>query len=160
MMSTNNILSPANHEPIIVPSQDVVLGLYYMTRIVLTPAAKRILTGPKEAEERIYRAGSGLLLCALKCVSLNKAKKMKTANLPCDTSLKDTTAGRAILWMIAARKVQFFLHRQPKCGKKVRPQNANTCYRILGLKPVRYFCGPDDVHRLCLCSAFRCVRWY
>ena len=32
MMSSNNILSPANGEPIIVPSQDVVLGLYYMTR--------------------------------------------------------------------------------------------------------------------------------
>ena len=32
MMSTNNILSPANGEPIIVPSQDVVLGLYYITR--------------------------------------------------------------------------------------------------------------------------------
>ena len=32
MMSTNNILSPANGEPIIVPTQDVVLGLYYMTR--------------------------------------------------------------------------------------------------------------------------------
>ena len=32
MMSTNNVLSPANGEPIIVPSQDVVLGLYYMTR--------------------------------------------------------------------------------------------------------------------------------
>lgn len=32
MMSTNNILSPANGEPIIVPSQDVVMGLYYMTR--------------------------------------------------------------------------------------------------------------------------------
>ena len=32
MMSTNNILSPANGKPIIVPSQDIVLGLYYMTR--------------------------------------------------------------------------------------------------------------------------------
>src|SRR5690606_35028653 len=32
MMATNNVLSPANGEPIIVPSQDVVLGLYYMTR--------------------------------------------------------------------------------------------------------------------------------
>lgn len=40
MMSTNNILSPANGEPIIVPSQDVVLGLYYMTQTVLTPKAK------------------------------------------------------------------------------------------------------------------------
>src|SRR5204863_1397504 len=32
MMSTNNILSPANGRPIILPSQDIVLGLYYMTR--------------------------------------------------------------------------------------------------------------------------------
>jgi DNA-directed RNA polymerase subunit beta' len=32
MMSTNNILSPANGEPVIIPSQDIVLGLYYMTR--------------------------------------------------------------------------------------------------------------------------------
>ena len=37
MMSTNNILSPANGEPIIVPSQDVVLGLYYMTRERVMP---------------------------------------------------------------------------------------------------------------------------
>lgn len=40
MMSTNNILSPANGEPIIVPSQDVVLGLYYMTVKPSTPRAK------------------------------------------------------------------------------------------------------------------------
>ena len=32
MMSTNNILIPANGEPIIVPTQDMILGLYYMTR--------------------------------------------------------------------------------------------------------------------------------
>jgi DNA-directed RNA polymerase subunit beta' len=35
MMSTNNILSPANGEPIIVPNQDIVLGLYYLTRRAL-----------------------------------------------------------------------------------------------------------------------------
>ncbi|BBI47816.1 hypothetical protein HORIV_02370 [Vreelandella olivaria] len=40
MMATNNVLSPANGEPIIVPSQDVVLGLYYMTRERSTPKAK------------------------------------------------------------------------------------------------------------------------
>ena len=32
MLASNNVLSPANGEPIIVPSQDIVLGLYYMTR--------------------------------------------------------------------------------------------------------------------------------
>lgn len=57
MMSTNNILSPANGEPIIVPSQDVVLGLYYMTRDSVNAKGEgMVLTGPKEAE-RIYRAG-------------------------------------------------------------------------------------------------------
>lgn len=57
MMSTNNILSPANGEPIIVPSQDVVLGLYYMTRDCVNAKGEgMVLTGPKEAE-RLYRSG-------------------------------------------------------------------------------------------------------
>jgi DNA-directed RNA polymerase beta' subunit len=63
MMSTNNILSPANGEPIIVPSQDVVLGLYYMTRDCVNAKGEgMVLTGPKEAE-RISRR-SGLSACA------------------------------------------------------------------------------------------------
>ncbi len=75
MMSTNNILSPANGEPIIVPSQDVVLGLYYMTRDSVNAKGEgMVLTGPKEAE-RIYRAGPWpLCMRALKCVSLNTKK--------------------------------------------------------------------------------------
>jgi DNA-directed RNA polymerase subunit beta' len=40
MLSSNNILSPANGDPIIVPSQDVVLGLYYMTRERVDARAK------------------------------------------------------------------------------------------------------------------------
>jgi DNA-directed RNA polymerase subunit beta' len=45
MMSTNNILSPANGEPIIVPSQDVVLGLYYMTRERVAPRRRARVCG-------------------------------------------------------------------------------------------------------------------
>jgi DNA-directed RNA polymerase subunit beta' len=41
MMSTNNILSPANGKPIIVPSQDIVLGLYYLSRCVRRHAGRR-----------------------------------------------------------------------------------------------------------------------
>ncbi|CDL10317.1 DNA-directed RNA polymerase beta' subunit [Klebsiella pneumoniae IS43] len=74
MMSTNNILSPANGEPIIVPSQDVVLGLYYMTRDSVNAKGEgMVLTGPKEAE-RIYRAGLASLHARVKCVSLNTKK--------------------------------------------------------------------------------------
>ena len=52
MMSTNNILSPASGEPIIVPSQDVVLGLYYMTRARINAKGEgMVLSGPKEAEK-------------------------------------------------------------------------------------------------------------
>ncbi len=69
MMSTNNILSPANGEPIIVPSQDVVLGLYYMTRDCVNAKGEgMVLTGPKKQNVCIALVW---LLCmrALKCVS-------------------------------------------------------------------------------------------
>merc|ERR1711976_1059224 len=52
MMSTNNILSPANGEPIIVPSQDVVLGLYYLTRDKVNGQGEgMVFTSPHEAEK-------------------------------------------------------------------------------------------------------------
>ena len=55
MMSTNNILSPANGEPIIVPSQDVVLGLYYMTRALRERRRARAWSSPNVAEvQRAY----------------------------------------------------------------------------------------------------------
>ena len=57
MMSTNNILSPANGDPIIVPSQDVVLGLYYMTREKVNGKGEgMLLQDPREAE-KAYRTG-------------------------------------------------------------------------------------------------------
>ena len=57
MMSTNNVLSPANGDPIIVPSQDVVLGLYYMTREKVNGKGEgMLLQDPREAE-KAYRTG-------------------------------------------------------------------------------------------------------
>ncbi|PJG77724.1 hypothetical protein CVO78_21830, partial [Klebsiella pneumoniae] len=99
MMSTNNILSPANGEPIIVPSQDVVLGLYYMTRDSVNAKGEgMVLTGPKEAE-RIYRAGLASLHARVK-VRITEYEKDDNGEFVAKTSLKDTTVGRAILWMI------------------------------------------------------------
>jgi len=61
MMSTNNILSPANGEPIIVPSQDVVLGLYYLTRDKVNGLGEAmVFTSPNEAE-KAYRTGNAEL---------------------------------------------------------------------------------------------------
>jgi DNA-directed RNA polymerase subunit beta' len=59
MMSTNNILSPANGEPIIVPSQDVVLGLYYMTREAINAKGEGRVFADLQEVDRVFRAGEG-----------------------------------------------------------------------------------------------------
>ncbi|STV61015.1 DNA-directed RNA polymerase subunit beta' [Klebsiella pneumoniae subsp. ozaenae] len=158
MMSTNNILSPANGEPIIVPSQDVVLGLYYMTRDSVNAKGEgMVLTGPKEAE-RIYRAGLASLHARVK-VRITEYEKDDNGEFVAKTSLKDTTVGRAILWMIVPKGLPFSIVNQA-LGKKAISKMLNTCLPYSGSETDRYFCGPDDVHRLCLRSAFRCIRWY
>ncbi|MEH2761688.1 DNA-directed RNA polymerase subunit beta', partial [Klebsiella pneumoniae] len=111
MMSTNNILSPANGEPIIVPSQDVVLGLYYMTRDSVNAKGEgMVLTGPKEAE-RIYRAGLASLHARVK-VRITEYEKDDNGEFVAKTSLKDTTVGRAILWMIVPKGLPFSIVNQ------------------------------------------------
>ena len=137
MMSTNNILSPANGEPIIVPSQDVVLGLYYMTRDCVNAKGEgMVLTGPKEAE-RIYRAGLASLHARVK-VRITEYEKDANGELVAKTSLKDTTVGRAILWMIVPKGLPYSIVNQA-LGKKAISKMLNTCYRILGLKPTVIF---------------------
>ncbi|STT29385.1 DNA-directed RNA polymerase subunit beta' [Klebsiella pneumoniae] len=120
MMSTNNILSPANGEPIIVPSQDVVLGLYYMTRDSVNAKGEgMVLTGPKEAE-RIYRAGLASLHARVK-VRITEYEKDDNGEFVAKTSLKDTTVGRAILWMIVPKGLPFSIVNQA-LGKKRSPR--------------------------------------
>ncbi len=137
MMSTNNILSPANGEPIIVPSQDVVLGLYYMTRDCVNAKGEgMVLTGPKEAE-RIYRAGLASLHARVK-VRITEYEKDENGEFVAHTSLKDTTVGRAILWMIVPKGLPFSIVNRA-LGKKAISKMLNTCYRILGLKPTVIF---------------------
>lgn len=116
MMSTNNILSPASGDPIIVPSQDVVLGLYYMTRDCINAKGEgMVLSGPKEAE-RVYRAGLASLHARVK-VRITEEIKDGEGNITTETSLKDTTVGRAILWMIVPKGLPYALVNQP-LGKK------------------------------------------
>ena len=137
MMSTNNILSPANGEPIIVPSQDVVLGLYYMTRDCVNAKGEgMVLTGPKEAE-RLYRSGLASLHARVK-VRITEYEKDANGELVAKTSLKDTTVGRAILWMIVPKGLPYSIVNQA-LGKKAISKMLNTCYRILGLKPTVIF---------------------
>ncbi|MCV2528850.1 MAG: DNA-directed RNA polymerase subunit beta' [Candidatus Lightella neohaematopini] len=136
MMSTNNILSPANGEPIIVPSQDVVLGLYYMTKdCVQGKGENMIITGPKEAE---YLYHNELVdLHAKVRVRINEYKLVNNSFVK-QVSIVDTTIGRAILWMIVPKGLSFKLINQV-LGKSAITNMINTCYRVLGLKATVMF---------------------
>nr|WP_237332960.1 DNA-directed RNA polymerase subunit beta' [Zobellella iuensis] len=132
MMSTNNILSPANGEPIIVPSQDVVLGLYYMTRDKINAKGEgMLLTSAKEAE-KVYRAGHAELHARVK-VRITDFEKMEDGSLVKTTAIRDTTIGRAILSLIVPKGLPFGMVDQAM-GKKQISKLLNGCYRRLGLK--------------------------
>nr|BET44422.1 MAG: DNA-directed RNA polymerase subunit beta' [Candidatus Aschnera chinzeii] len=137
MMSTNNILSPASGDPIIVPSQDVVLGLYYMTRDAINAKGEgMILSGPKEAE-KVYKAGLASLHAKVK-VRIKEFINDENNNNHVNTKIVDTTIGRAILWMIVPNGLPYTLVNQ-NLGKKSISQMLNTCYRVLGLKATVIF---------------------
>ncbi|WMC10241.1 DNA-directed RNA polymerase subunit beta' [Oceanimonas pelagia] len=132
MMSTNNILSPANGEPIIVPSQDVVLGLYYMTRDRINAKGEgMLLTSAKEAE-KVYRAGHAELHARVK-VRITDFEKLEDGTMVERTAIRDTTIGRAILSLIVPKGLPFEMIDQPM-GKKQISRLLNGCYRRLGLK--------------------------
>lgn len=136
MMSTNNILSPANGEPIIVPSQDVVLGLYYMTRDRINAKGEgMILSDPKEAE-KVYRLNIAELHAKVK-VRITEYEQYHNSWKK-KISLINTTIGRAILWMIVPKGLPFSAVNQV-LGKKTISKMLNTCYRILGLKETVIF---------------------
>ncbi|WP_343188677.1 DNA-directed RNA polymerase subunit beta' [Buchnera aphidicola (Neophyllaphis varicolor)] len=136
MMSTNNILSPANGEPIIVPSQDVVLGLYYMTRKKINGKGEgMILNGPKEAE-KIYKLGIAELHSSVR-VKIKEYIK-KNNNYKKKYNIVNTTVGRAILWMIVPKGLPFKMVNKT-LGKKTISQMLNDCYRILGIKKTVIF---------------------
>ena len=133
MMSTNNILSPANGEPIIVPSQDVVLGLYYMTRDKINGKGEgMIFANPQEAE-KAYRTGNAELHSRVS-VRLREVTVDEEGNRSARTVIKKTTVGRVMLWMIVPEGLPFELIDQAM-GKKQISRLLNRCYRILGLKP-------------------------
>jgi DNA-directed RNA polymerase subunit beta' len=138
MMSTNNILSPASGDPIIVPSQDVVLGLYYMTREKINAKGEGMyLAGPAEAE-KAYRTKNAELHARVK-VRITEHAYDEQGNLSSETALVDTTVGRAILWQIVPKGLPYSLVNTEALGKKQISNLLNTCYRKLGMKETVVF---------------------
>ena len=137
MMSTNNVLSPANGDPIIVPSQDVVLGLYYLTRDRVNGLGEgMIFTDTKEAE-KAYRTGVAELHARVKIRITEHVRNSEGVFEPV-TKLRDTTVGRAILWQVCPDGMPYDLIDQP-LGKKPISKLINHAYRNLGLKDTVIF---------------------
>jgi DNA-directed RNA polymerase subunit beta' len=137
MMSTNNVLSPANGEPIIVPSQDIVLGLYYMTRVRINDKGEGKVFADVAEVHRAYET---------RHVSLNARIKVRLREVRIDEDgtrtetrkLHDTTVGRALLSDILPDGLPFdLINRELK--KKAISELINNCYRRVGLKATVIF---------------------
>lgn len=131
MMSTNNILSPANGEPIIVPSQDVVLGLYYLTREKVNALGEgKIFVSAQEAKN-FYEAGH------LDIHAKIKIRMLKEDN-DSEYHLVETTVGRAILAEVLPKGMPFKTINRTMT-KKVISKVIDNCYRNFGLKDTVIF---------------------
>ena len=128
MMSTNNILSPASGEPIIVPAQDVVLGLYYMTRERINARGEGMTFADIAEVHRAYETG---------IVDLHAKIRVRIEDTH-GASMVDTTTGRALLYENVPPELPFGLVNQPM-GRKAISNLINACYRNVGLKETVMF---------------------
>ena len=126
MMSTNNILSPANGGPVIVPSQDIVLGLYYMT------------------SERSFEKGEGMTFCGpweveaaydADAVSLHARINVR---MP-DGKTYRTTPGRVLVSNILPKEMSFE-NVNLVLTKKMIAKLVENCYRQCGIKATVILC--------------------
>ncbi|MBY4676874.1 DNA-directed RNA polymerase subunit beta' [Marinobacterium arenosum] len=137
MMSTNNILSPANGEPIIVPSQDVVLGLYYMTRERVNAKGEGMVFADIAEVQRANGAGQVSLQARIK-VRITETINDIDGSSVTRTEIKETTAGRAMLFAIVPAGLPFALVNQ-SMKKKSISHLLNEAYRRCGLKDTVIF---------------------
>ncbi|NLI81731.1 MAG: DNA-directed RNA polymerase subunit beta' [Deltaproteobacteria bacterium] len=119
MMSTNNILSPAHGDPIIVPSQDIVLGIYYMTRFKPFAKGEGRVFSSREEVRCAYDAGEAALHARI-VVRMGEEKVQ-------------TTVGRVLLSEILPESIPFSAVNKVM-NKKALAQLIDSCYREAGVK--------------------------
>ena len=137
MMSTNNILAPANGEPIIVPSQDVVLGLYYMTCERVNAKGEGMVFADAKEVQRAYDTQQADLQARIK-VRITDVTFRDDAENETNTEIVETTVGRVLLFNIVPEGLPFSMVNQ-KMAKKPISQILNACYRNVGLKETVIF---------------------
>lgn len=138
MMSSNNILSPANGEPIIVPSQDVVLGLYYLTRERINAPGEGMVFSDAAEVQRALANDVVTIHTRIKLYINETLTDRESGEQEHSRFLADTTVGRILLWEIVPVGLPFAAVNQVMT-KKAISRLINQCYRILGLKATVVF---------------------
>ena len=132
MMATNNILSPANGEPVINPSQDVVLGLYFMSREKINAIGEGSIFVDldevnKALDEKVVELQTKIQLRVIEKVRNNEGELAET------TKRYHTTVGRALIWAIAPEGMPFDEVNVDMTKKNIS-KLINYSYRYLGNK--------------------------
>lgn len=138
MMSTNNVLSPANGEPIIVPTQDVVLGLYYLTRTRVNAKGEGMAFADVEEVHRAYENGVLDLHAKIRCRIKEYPLEEESGEFIEKIRFVETTVGRAILSELLPKGLSFDLVNCTM-NKKTISSLIDASYRQVGLKATVIF---------------------
>ncbi len=137
MLASNNVLSPANGEPIIVPSQDIVLGLYYVTREGVNAKGEGMAFADVGEVKRAYESGQ-VALHAKVIVRLKEWDLGPEGESIEKITRHETTVGRAILSEILPAGLPFSVLQKPLKKKEIS-KLINASYRRCGLKATVIF---------------------
>lgn len=132
MLASNNVLSPANGEPIIVPSQDIVLGLYYMSREKIAAKGEGKIFSDVAEVQRAYDNGV-VDLHAKITVRIREYELNFDGSKTAKTNRYETTVGRAILSEILPAGLPFELINKALKKKEIS-KLINTGFRKIGIK--------------------------
>ncbi len=138
MLASNNVLFPANGEPSIVPSQDVVLGLYYTTRERINGKGEGLIFSDTGEVQRALDAGEVELTAKINVRLTEYTKDKETGELTASTKLWETTAGRALLSEILPKGLPFS-NINKALKKKEISKLINVSFRKCGLKETVVF---------------------
>jgi DNA-directed RNA polymerase subunit beta' len=138
MLASNNVLFPANGEPSIVPSQDVVLGLYYTTRDRINAKGEGLIFADTGEVQRAFDAGEVDLNARVNVRLTEYLKDKESGEFVATTKVWETTAGRALLSEILPKGLPFSnLNKALK--KKEISKLINVSFRKCGLKETVVF---------------------
>jgi DNA-directed RNA polymerase subunit beta' len=138
MLASNNVLFPASGEPSIVPSQDVVLGLYYTTRDRTNAKGEGLIFADTGEVQRALDAGEVDLTARVTVRITEWAKDKETGEFTPSTKLVETTAGRALLSEILPKGLPFS-NINKALKKKEISKLINVSFRKCGLKETVVF---------------------